>query len=137
MIQSIQKNVIRLQTGHPGRRFHDFYEYRQNQRSHRWTFASAATIIGGLLIAGLGIVLIPAPGPGAMIVLLGLALLGSEFEFIARFLDWAERTLRPSYEWAKKFWLNASFGVRIAVGITGLILGAIALYVGYQLFFAK
>lgn len=137
MIQTLQKNIIRLQTGHPGRRFHDFYEHRQNQRNHRWTLASAATIVGGLLMAGVGVILIPAPGPGALIVLLGLGLLGSEFEFIARFLDRLECKVRPSYEWTKKFWLNMSFTVRIALGIVGSVLGAIGLYMAYLFFFAK
>lgn len=137
MIRNIQKNVIRLQTGHPGQRFHDFYEYRQHQRNHRWTLTSIATIIAGLVIAGVGIVLIPAPGPGVLIAVFGLALLGSEFEFVARFLDWLECRARPSYEWTKKFWLNVSFPLRIALISGGSLLCAIGLFIGYRVFIAR
>lgn len=138
MIQSIQKNVIRIQTGHPGRRFHDFYQYRQHQRNHRRTFASIATIVGGLIVTGMGLFLMPVPGPGGSVVtLLGLALLGSEFEFIARFLDWVERVLRPSYERAKKKWAGLKFWPRLIVGtaVTALIFAVC--YGFYQLVFGK
>ncbi|MDQ3885848.1 MAG: TIGR02611 family protein [Actinomycetota bacterium] len=43
-------------------------------------------VIGGVVLVG-GIILIPSPGPGWLMVFAGLAVLGSEFE-------WAHRLLR-------------------------------------------
>lgn len=35
----------------------------------------------GFLVIGIGIILIPLPGPGLLIILAGLAILGIEFEW--------------------------------------------------------
>lgn len=45
-----------------------------------------AIVVGGFGLCALGVVLIPLPGPGALIILAGLALLAKEFV-------WAERLL--------------------------------------------
>jgi len=51
---------------------------RRNPKVDR-VYRTAVGVTGGTTVA-LGVVLIPLPGPGALIALGGLAILGSEFE---------------------------------------------------------
>jgi uncharacterized protein (TIGR02611 family) len=50
-------------------------------------------LLGLVIIAG-GVVLLPAPGPGWLVIGAGAALLAREFLFLARFLDRLEVRLR-------------------------------------------
>ena len=57
-------------------------------------------IVGGLVFLA-GLVMIPYPGPGWLVVFAGLAILATEFRFAARILDYA----RARYDrWA--LWLR-------------------------------
>lgn len=74
-------------------------------------------IVGGL-VALIGLILVPYPGPGWLVVFAGLAILSTEFEFASRALDFA----RGKYDaWAD--WLKAQrLYVRIIVlSLTGLV----------------
>lgn len=51
-------------------------------------------LVGGLVLA-LGVVLMPLPGPGAVVVVLGMVILATQFE-------WAERRLDTVKDWALK-----------------------------------
>lgn len=51
------------------------------------TYRIAVGVVGGVVVA-LGIVLMPLPGPGALIVLAGLGILATEFEWAHR---WSRR----------------------------------------------
>ena len=48
-------------------------------------------MIGGIIIAALGLVLLPLPGPGSIVLAVGLMLIASESLTIARLLDWADQ----------------------------------------------
>jgi hypothetical protein len=52
------------------------------------------TIVAGTLLLAVGLVMLVAPGPGILVVVLGGALLAEESQLIARFLDWAEVGIR-------------------------------------------
>ena len=51
--------------------------------------------IVGLAIVMVGIVLMPLPGPGTIIVLVGLGYLRRDFAWAGRLLDAIRRRLRP------------------------------------------
>lgn len=53
----------------------------------------------GTLITIIGVIAIPAPGPGWAIVFLGLAVLASEFTWAQRLLDFATRRVRRWTDW--------------------------------------
>ena len=75
-------------------------------------------IVGGA-VALTGIILIPYPGPGWLIVFTGLAILATEFEFASKVLD----RLKKKYDqWAA--WLRRQpMIVRLLVlGFTGLVI---------------
>jgi uncharacterized protein (TIGR02611 family) len=80
----------------------------------------------GFAVLALGILAIPAPGPGWAIVFVGLAILASEFEKADRLLGFARRHVHAWTTWIGQqvLW------VRIAVGVAtlALVLGIFWLY---------
>lgn len=75
-------------------------------------------IVGGLVII-IGLILIPYPGPGWLIVFAGLAVLATEFEFAARWLAWLKIKYAQWTEWLK----HQPSIVRIAVVLfTGIVI---------------
>ena len=84
-------------------------------------FHSKKIIIGvaGGLVVLLGLVLVPYPGPGWLIVFAGLAILSTEFKFASRVLKYA----RGKYDaWAN--WLrNQPWPLRVLIiALTGLFI---------------
>ena len=59
---------------------------------------TAIGILGGLVVA-VGIVAIPYPGPGWLIVFTGLAILATEFDWARRLLDFAKGKYDAWQEW--------------------------------------
>ncbi len=79
----------------------------------------------------LGLVLVPFPGPGWLIVILGLLILASEFTWAQRLLDFVRDKVRAWTEWMKR----QSLAVRMAVGLAtaafvGAVLYGVALLLG-------
>jgi len=73
---------------------------------------STIGVLGGLVVL-LGIVLVPYPGPGWLIVFAGLAILATEFDRARKVLDFAKGKYDTWQDWLKKqpryiqltFWL--------------------------------
>jgi uncharacterized protein (TIGR02611 family) len=55
-------------------------------------------VIGGLIVV-LGLALVPLPGPGWLVVFVGLGILATEFAWAERLLNFARRTLRSWLRW--------------------------------------
>lgn len=74
-------------------------------------------ILGGLVVL-VGLVMIPYPGPGWLVVFAGLAILATEFEFAAKVLEYAKGKYDEWTNWlARQHW-----GVRILVlTFTGVV----------------
>src|ERR1700754_1214717 len=73
-------------------------------------------VLGALVIA-LGIILIPFPGPGWAIVILGLAIWAIEFTWAKRVLDYTKRQVRSWTRWIGR----RSWPVRALVGVVGFV----------------
>lgn len=74
-------------------------------------------IVGGL-VALIGLVLVPYPGPGWLIVFGGLAILATEFEFASKWLKFARGKYDQWADWLKK----QNLFIRLLVlGLTGLV----------------
>lgn len=80
---------------------------RMLQRMRAWVsthrrldmaYRSAVGIFGGGL-AILGLLLVPLPGPGWLVVFLGLAILGTEFHWAKRIAGWLKRMLDRFWAW--------------------------------------
>ena len=73
-------------------------------------------VLGGLVVA-LGLVLIPLPGPGWLIVIGGLAIWAIEFIWARHLLAFTRDKLRAWTNWIKR----QSLLVRLLVGVAGLL----------------
>ncbi|MEV8508352.1 TIGR02611 family protein [Actinoplanes sp. NPDC051475] len=73
-------------------------------------------VLGGLVVA-LGIVLIPFPGPGWAIVILGLAIWAVEFVWARHLLQFTKRHVQGWTHWV----LKQSLPVRALIGLVGFV----------------
>lgn len=78
----------------PGKRFENLYRRRRNEETGRFSAERIVNAGAGIALIVVGLILIPAPGPGWLIVAVGCGLIGSEFLFAARLLDSAEMKIR-------------------------------------------
>lgn len=80
----------------------------------------------GLSIVVVGIVLLPLPGPGWLIIFLGLGVLASEFAWARALLDFARDKVGAWSDWVRR----QSFAVRCLIGLACLAIVAGTVY-GY------
>lgn len=80
---------------HPHRGYQRYREWIQER--HPWLQIANKILIAiaGVVVIAVGIVLIPLPGPGWLIVFFGLSILGLEFPPIQRFTRWILDRLKP------------------------------------------
>lgn len=84
--------------GQPFARF--MRRWRGRIRRYPWlnvVYKVLITVIGSLVVI-IGIILIPLPGPGWLIVFIGLTILGSEFHWARRLTAWARMQLARFWE---------------------------------------
>jgi uncharacterized protein (TIGR02611 family) len=102
-----------VQKSKPGTRFQARYEARKKDRaSPLW---KPLYVLLGTALLVLGLVMLPAPGPGLIVVFIGAAVLGQESLLVARALDRLELKVRPLVNWALKVWKRASGVARTAI----------------------
>ena len=95
----------------------------RSTRAGRWAWRCGVGVLGVAVIA-LGIVLLPLPGPGWLIVFAGLAILASEFEWAARLLRYARRKVSDWRNWLA----IQGRGAQVLLGVAGLavLVGVVA-----------
>jgi uncharacterized protein (TIGR02611 family) len=88
----------------------DDWPWRRKIRSNRHSHMIYRIVVGivGLIIVVLGLIMVPLPGQGWLVVLLGLAVLASEFEWAHRLLQLVRRALRAWTGWllAQPWWIK-------------------------------
>lgn len=91
------------------------WAWRRRIRSNRQSHLAYRVVVGvlGGAITVLGLVLIPAPGPGWLVVFLGLAVLASEFEWARRLLDYARHQVGRWTDWAT----SRPWPIRLLLGL--------------------
>ncbi|MEZ0273450.1 MAG: PGPGW domain-containing protein, partial [Roseimicrobium sp.] len=94
MLASIKEHWHELKSSRPGHRFQERYHRRKKEHRGHFGWGHWLNIVGGFFLVVVGVFLLAAPGPGMLVSVAGLSLLGSEFLTLARFLDWAEVRLR-------------------------------------------
>lgn len=67
-------------------------EWVERHPGLRWAYRLGVAVLGTLIVI-VGLILVPLPGPGWLIVFLGLATLGTEFPAAARFGAYIRRIL--------------------------------------------
>jgi uncharacterized protein (TIGR02611 family) len=86
--------------------------------------------LGGLVVA-IGIVLIPFPGPGWAIVILGLAIWALEFAWAKNLLEFTKRHVQSWTHWIAR----QTVPVRLLVGLVGLIFVSAIVWASVRLSF--
>jgi uncharacterized protein (TIGR02611 family) len=92
-------------------------------------YRAGVALVGSLIVV-LGVVLIPLPGPGWLIVFIGLSVLASEFAWAERLLHYA-RARVGAWTW----WVTGrSKPVRLALGASGVaaLAGLVLLVAAWQ-----
>jgi uncharacterized protein (TIGR02611 family) len=91
----------------------DDWQWRRKIRSNPHSHLIYRILVGvvGLAIVVLGLILVPFPGPGWVIVFVGLAVWASEFEWAQRLLHRARNTLKAWSEWLRPrpWWVKGFF----------------------------
>ena len=112
--------------------FSDRFAYRAVLRKNRAIDMSYRVTVGlvGLAIIVVGVVLLPLPGPGWLIIFGGLFVLSTEFEWAERLLHFARDKVRAWTQWVKR----QSLAVRALIGLGSLLViaGAVWAYVAWQ-----
>ena len=99
----------------------------RSRRTPRLVYRFVVALLGVVITLG-GLVLVPLPGPGWLIVLAGLAVLSTEFDFARRLLDFARRQLQAWTAWLGRQGLAVRAGVGLGTFICvsgGLWLAAV------------
>ena len=87
-------------------------------------------VLGGLVVA-VGIVLIPFPGPGWAIVILGLAIWAIEFVWARHLLEFTKRHVLSWTHWVGR----QSLPVRAVIGVLGMIFVGAVVWISMRLSF--
>ena len=65
-------------------------------------YKSAVTVVGCAIVI-IGLILVPLPGPGWLIVFIGMTVLGAEYAWARRVTSWLRMTLARFWTWWKAF----------------------------------
>ena len=84
----------------------------------------------GFAVVALGIFLLPFPGPGWLVIFLGLGILATEFAWAERLLNYARRQVRRWTDWIR----HQTLAVRLLLGAGAVVLVAafVGVYVAWQ-----
>ena len=77
-------------------------------------------VVGGIVLVA-GIVMIPYPGPGWLVVFAGLAILSQEFTWAARVLQYAKRRYDAWAAWVGRQHLVVRLAVLVCTGLVVVV----------------
>lgn len=101
------------------------WAWRRRIRSnpHSLRIYRGVVFTAGLVLVLGGLALVPLPGPGWLIVILGIAVWASEFEPAAKLLDFVKEKVRAWEAWAKEqaWWVKGL----LALGCFLVVAGAV------------
>jgi uncharacterized protein (TIGR02611 family) len=99
----------------------DRWKWRRRIRSHPASHRAYRTVVAalGLVVVVIGLIAVPAPGPGWLIVFIGVSIWASEFEWAQRLLYWGKDRLRDWQHWlqSKPWWVSAL----VALGTAAIV----------------
>jgi uncharacterized protein (TIGR02611 family) len=110
----------------------DRFAYRALLRKNRamnHVYRVTVAVVGSTIIL-IGIVLLPLPGPGWLVIFTGLFVLSTEFEWADRLLVFARDKVRAWTDWIKA----QSLLIRALIGLGSLLIvaGALGGYVAWK-----
>ena len=101
------------------------WEWRRRIRANPHSlriYRGVVFAVGLVLVVG-GLILVPLPGPGWLIVILGIAVWASEFEPAAKLLEWVKEKVRAWESWAKQqaWWVKGLLGLACFLVVLGAV----------------
>jgi uncharacterized protein (TIGR02611 family) len=128
MIERAKENWQRFKQSKPGHRFQDHHYRCQRAYRSRSYLRGLFGIAWGLLVVVGGVIAVPAPGPGWLIILLGLGVIAGESLFFARSLDRVEVILRRLARLVVGVWTTSTTLVKVLITLTVLACAAALVY---------
>jgi hypothetical protein len=119
--EKVRENSRCFKESKPGDRFQDHYHDQQRSSGGRYRLQVIFCIFGGFLVMVGGIIAVPGPGPGWLIILLGSWMLAGELLFFARFMDRVEVKLRGLARRVVGVWTISSALVKVLIILTILV----------------
>jgi uncharacterized membrane protein HdeD (DUF308 family) len=118
-----RKTLRHLGSSRAGRRFQTVHSV-ESQKKKPWTMT--VKLLLGILLIAVGIFLLAVPGPGLLVVFVGLGVLASGSRAVARLLDRLEVLARNGWEKIMNRWRGAPWYGRIAFAalLAGLVAAA-------------
>jgi len=92
------------------------------RRSVNHPYRIAVGVFGGLVVA-LGVVAIPLPGPGWLIVIAGLFILATEFVWAERLLEFTKKHVKRWGDWVtdQPVWVRLLLALATAAFVYGVL----------------
>ncbi|NRQ37574.1 TIGR02611 family protein [Nonomuraea sp. NN258] len=111
----------------PARRtgLHGWLDGVRSTRTGALTLKIVIGFIGTVMVVG-GLIMVPFPGPGWLVVFAGLAVLATEFHWAHRVLEFGKRTLHAWTEWYKR----QGWTIRIVVAVVTVAAAGVIVYFG-------
>lgn len=128
MLEQLKAAWRQFRDSEPGRRFQDQKDRQGGAHRHPPVWQKALVAVLGVALVVGGVALLPLPGPGMVVVALGLALLSWASRRVTVFLDRAELWLRAAGRALRAWWDGASMAVRVLVVAVAALLSGGAAY---------
>lgn len=130
-VQRARAEWHRFRDDEPGQRFRN-YRRRLHLRASRSLRAGALAC--GVLLVLAGAAMLFLPGPGLLVLLLGLALFGGESRRLSSWLDRVEPWLRARAEAAVAWWNRRARVTRAALIVLAMAVTSVAMHAWWQRF---
>jgi uncharacterized protein (TIGR02611 family) len=102
-----------------------FLRWRRTVLANAHTARIYRSIVGGLgtLVVLIGLVLVPLPGPGWLIVIIGLFIISSEFKWAQRLLRFVRVNVEKWTHWvmAQRLWVRWTIGALTALFVAVVV----------------
>jgi uncharacterized protein (TIGR02611 family) len=123
------KDAAAARSDMPERRggLHGWLDGIRATRTGAMTLKIVVGVIGTIMVVG-GLIMVPFPGPGWLVVFAGLAVLATEFHWAHKLLEFGKRTLHAWTQWYKR----QGWTVRIVVLLVTVASAAVIVYFGLR-----
>ncbi len=93
-----------------------------------WMYRFGVGLVGAVVTIA-GLIMVPAPGPGWLVVFAGLAILATEFSWAKRLLDFGRAKFKAWVRWMnlRPLWLRGVIGLAGLAFLVCLLLGSLYL----------
>jgi hypothetical protein len=133
----LKKKLDELGQETPGERFQDRY-HAAHARGGNPILRKFLFFGGGLLVIAIGIVMLPAPGPGMVVIAIGASMMARESLAMAKGLDRLEVWGRKAIKDVKHGWKQSSQTTKVSAIVAlaacaaGLIYGSVSLFTSWR-----